>query len=87
MWVDVPLLAGALGVLAWRFGLQSKEIAGTIGGIAPDFEHVPSVFGLKSPDDGLFPTHSGLLPHGRGYEYLSQAVIAAVCIVVLAIGE
>lgn len=54
---DGPLAAGALALLAWKFGPNSPEFLGALGGVLPDSEHLPTKLGLWSDGDELFPTH------------------------------
>jgi hypothetical protein len=54
---DVPLATLTVGLLAKRFGWDSPEMLGAVGGMAPDAEHVPTALGWQSDTDERFPTH------------------------------
>lgn len=85
-WVDVPLTAGALGLVAAWKGADSPELWGALGGVAPDAEHALVVTGMIEPEQEVFPTHvrSGSL-HGRqNDERTSQLAVAAASLLLLA---
>lgn len=55
--VEAPLLLGTMGgIAAWK-GLDSPEFWGTLGGVAPDFEHALLVGGIIGPEHEVFPSH------------------------------
>jgi hypothetical protein len=87
--VEVPLMAAAIaGIAAWR-GVDSPEVWGALGGIAPDAEHALLVPGLINTDQEVFPTHlkDGKY-HGRDSgERWSQALIVLAAVAVVALGE
>jgi len=79
---EALLLSATLALLAAVRGPESKEIAGAIGGAAPDIENlVGRCFGI--PDEKLIlPTHSTF--HGRKTEGLGpQVAIALACLAVV----
>lgn len=86
--VDAALTAAALAVLAGRYGADSPELAGALGGIAPDLEHVPSLLGLKGEEGKIFPTHGDkqLLPHaGKPSHDLAQIAVGALALLSLVV--
>lgn len=86
--VEIPLMAAALtGIAAWR-GVDSPELWGALGGIAPDAEHALLVPGLITTDQEVFPTH---LKDGKYHgpdsgERWSQALIVLAAVAVVAVG-
>lgn len=82
--VEAPLLAGAMGLIAWRFGFKSPEFIGAFGGMAPDLENAAMLTGLIPREAMRFPTHLGDDRHGPKIDSaLPQALLAAVCLVYL----
>lgn len=81
--IEVPLLAGALAVIAKRYGVKSKQFAGAIGAILPDSEHALLLSGLIDQEDEVFPTHwrDGLLHGPDSGERISQVIIALAGII------
>lgn len=63
--VELPLLLGALALLACRHGSFSPAFWGAIGGVLPDIENGLHLLGVIPERAKVFPTHSGLFPHGR----------------------
>jgi hypothetical protein len=55
--VDAPLAALTMGLLAKRYGWDSPEVMGAVGGMAPDAEHLPTALGWQSDTSEIFPTH------------------------------
>jgi hypothetical protein len=55
--LDAPLAAVAFAAIACRYGFDSPEMIGALGGIAPDFEHIPTALGMQTSEDEIFPTH------------------------------
>ena len=55
--VDGPLASGALLLIGLRYGWDSPEWTGAIGGITPDMEHLPTKLGWRTPEEEIFPTH------------------------------
>jgi hypothetical protein len=85
---EAPLLAAALGVIAWRCGVGSPELAGAAGAVLPDVENGAWMIGLLPRDRVIFPTHVG---NGKfhGPEAQSawpQAPLALACLVLLLSG-
>ena len=82
--VEAPLLALALGLIAWRKGPLSPEVAGAVGAISPDFENAAATTGLIPQSMMVFPTHQGPGTHGRQTEtLLPQIALATVCLAVV----
>lgn len=81
--VELPLLGATLGFVAWRFGIDSPQMAGAIGAITPDFENGFGRLGLL-PGGTVFPTHTQrkwFIGHGRKVKSpLPQIVLALVCL-------
>lgn len=67
---ETPIVFGTLAAVGWRHGWDSPQFLGALGGICPDFEHIPWEL-RKDPrrhgpmEEKLFPTHSGQLQHGH----------------------
>jgi hypothetical protein len=87
--VEVPLMAAAVLLIGKLKGFDSPEFWGALGAISPDSEHGLAATGLTSFDRELFPTHmNNARLHGRcSNERLSQAIIAGVSALVLAMGK
>jgi hypothetical protein len=67
---DAPVAALAFAFIAWKYGADSPEMAGALGGVIPDAEHVPAVFGAGHEHE-IFPTHGDFpqpWPHSMGIE-------------------
>lgn len=64
--VDGMIAAGVVGWLSSRFGTDSPQVAGALGGVAPDIEHGLSRCCIIREEQKVFPTHGRcLIPHGR----------------------
>lgn len=86
--VEAPLLAATLGVIAWRFGVNSPEFLGAVGAISPDFENAAAMTGLIPREAMVFPTHQGEHHHGPKVDSaLPQGVLAAACTAYLLLGQ
>lgn len=80
--VEAALLALALGAIAAANGLDSPEVAGACGAVAPDLENAASRVGLIPETAMVFPTHRGESCHGpRTGSALPQGILAAACLV------
>ncbi|MCC6484486.1 MAG: hypothetical protein IT209_06515 [Armatimonadetes bacterium] len=84
LWADALLTPIVLTWISRKFGVNSSEMAGALGGLSPDIEHLPAALGVREEYGSLFPTHNHLLPHGRSDEYLSQILIGAGALLALA---
>jgi hypothetical protein len=84
--VSVVLLAGLLGV-----GGISPVLLGALGATLPDVENLLWKLGIISEKHKFFPTHSGLIEHGRargggvkaeiGVSILSAAVVVLAVLI------
>jgi len=78
-------LASLLLLALLPFGSWAAAIGG-IGGMLPDLENLLQKLGKMRCDQFVFPSHTGVIPHGRelGPRNLAwQAAIFVVCIVAL----
>ena len=62
--IDGLLTVGIVYVL-WKKTDDPRVLWGAAGGLLPDVEHALSGLGIIRDDQKIFPTHSGLLRHGR----------------------
>lgn len=66
---ETPLVFATLARIGQQHGWNSSELWGAIGGVCPDFEHIPYEL-MKHPrrheamEEKFFPTHNGLVEHG-----------------------
>lgn len=82
--VDGMIAAGVVGWLGSRFGTDSPQVAGALGGIAPDLEHGLSRCGIIREEQKVFPTHGRcLIPHGRKTSNPIVQVIVATAAIAL----
>jgi hypothetical protein len=87
--VDAAVSVGLLA-LVWVLSGFSPLLFGALGAVAPDFENLLWKAGLLPEDKKIFPTHSGLLRHGRasiGWGPVTEVVMSAfsVGMVILAV--
>jgi len=75
--VELPMMLSALGFLAVRHGASSPAFLGAVGGVLPDVENGLWMLGVVPERAKLFPTHSGLLPHGRPIGSIGNQVLLA----------
>ncbi|MEJ5297290.1 MAG: hypothetical protein WHZ52_04550 [Armatimonadota bacterium] len=80
--LDLVLAGAALGGIAAGFGARSAEFWGAVGAVIPDVEHGLVLAGLMEEHHCLFPTHTGVLPHGRDGGFLWQAAAAGAALAV-----
>jgi hypothetical protein len=82
MKVELPFLGTALGLIAWRYGVNSKQFWGAVGGFSPDIENGLFLLGLLPGQ--VYPTHtkrSWFIGHGEKVKsVIPQIILAAVCI-------
>ena len=83
--MSVALLAGI-----FAFSGFSPVFVGALGSVAPDFENLLWKIGIIEEGKKIFPTHSGLIKHGRarsGSGPATEVVMSAfsVAVVILAI--
>lgn len=82
--VELPLLLLALGLLSARHGARSAAFWGALGGVLPDVENGLHQIGLVPERAKLFPTHNGVLPHGRPIRSITnQLLLVLVALLVL----
>lgn len=67
---EAPFLLGTLGLIVWRHGWKSAQLWGALGGICPDFEHIPAELKrdprrFEAMPAKRFPTHNGRARHAR----------------------
>ncbi|HEX8834076.1 MAG TPA: hypothetical protein VF719_07735 [Abditibacteriaceae bacterium] len=78
---ETPIVFATMARIAQQHGWNSPEFFGALGGICPDFEHIPAEL-KKDPrrfeamEEKLFPTHNGTVEHGTWpyKEYLGVAM-------------
>jgi hypothetical protein len=79
--IELPIMLGALGFLAVRHGARSPAFVGAVGGVLPDVENGLHMLGVVPERAKVFPTHSGLLPHGRPIpSIINQVLLAAAAL-------
>jgi hypothetical protein len=85
---SVALLVGIL-----IFSGFSPVFVGALGAVAPDFENLLWKTGIIEERNKIFPTHSGLIKHGRAQagsgpatEILMSAASVAVVVLAMVIG-
>lgn len=67
---ETPLVFATLARIGQVHGWNSSEMWAAIGGVCPDFEHIPYEL-RKDPrrfepmEEKFFPTHNGTVDHGR----------------------
>jgi hypothetical protein len=83
MKVELPLLAVIMSFIAWRFGLNSKQFWGAVGGFSPDVENGLEILGVVR--QSLYPTHTKqpwFVGHGRKVKtIIPQLILIVVCII------
>jgi hypothetical protein len=82
---EAPLLLAALGLIAWRYGVRSPELAGATGAVLPDVENAAWMTGLMPRDRVIFPTHrdEGRYHGPEAQSAWPQAPIALACLAFL----
>ena len=83
--VEAPLAAAMFAYLIKRYGLNSPQVIGAFGAIAPDGENAAGVLGIISPDLTVFPTHndkrSWFVGHGAKVSSpIPQIALAIICL-------
>ena len=67
---ETPLVFSTVARIVQQHGWDSPQFWGAVGGILPDFEHIPAEL-LKDPrrhepmSQKLFPTHNSTLNHAK----------------------
>jgi len=68
--IETPLVFGTLWYVGHKHGWDSPQFLGALGGVCPDFEHIPAEL-RKDPrrfepmPEKHFPTHNGTVKHAR----------------------
>lgn len=86
--IRVEILLGvlALVLVIWAGGPTAPVLLGAIGGVLPDLENLAWKLGWLPEERKIFPTHTGLIPHGRELgpgNLWVQTALSLVCIVAL----
>ena len=85
--IEVPLVFGTLFYVGWRHGWTSSQFLGAFGAMMPDFEHIPAEL-RKDPrrfepmEEKLFPTHNGIVPHGKWPLHFNWGVVMQIVLFV-----
>ena len=84
--LDVALLAVVAAGLALAGAATLPVMLGLLGGALPDLENLHIKLGLLAEEERRWPTHSGLLPHGRlaarGPSLALQVLLVALAVAV-----
>lgn len=90
--VDAVMSVALLGGI-FAFSGFSPIFVGALGAVAPDFENLLWKMGIIEERSKIFPTHSGLIRHGRARagsgpatEVLMSAFSVAVVVLAIMIG-
>ena len=62
--IDAVMSVALLGAI-FAFSGFSPMFVGALGAVAPDFENLLWKIGIISEKSKIFPTHSGLIKHGK----------------------
>lgn len=87
--IEVALMAAALyGIAKWR-GVDSPELWGAVGAVAPDAEHGLMLAGIITPEQEVFPTHieNGKLHGAESNERWSQLIIAGTSLLIMTLKD
>ncbi len=84
MKIELPLLAAILILIAWRFGVMSKQFWGAVGGFSPDIENGLEILGIVPHT--LYPTHTNypwFIGHGHKVKSIvPQIILIVLCLVI-----
>lgn len=90
--IDAVMSVALLGAI-FAFSGFSPMFVGALGAVAPDFENLLWKIGIISEKSKIFPTHSGLIKHGKARvgsgpatEILMSAFSVAVVVLAMMIG-
>lgn len=90
--IDAVLSVAVLGGI-FAFSGFSPVFVGALGAVAPDFENLLWKTGIIEEKSKIFPTHSGLIKHGRaragsgpGTEILMSVFSVALVVLAIMIG-
>lgn len=83
--VEAPLAAAMFVYLIKRYGLNSPQVIGAFGAIAPDGENAAGVLGIIPIEKTVFPTHNEEKPwfvgHGaKAPSPIPQIILAVICL-------
>ena len=80
--VELPLLAVTISAIALKYGIQSPEFWGAVGGFSPDFENAAWMYGLMKKENCRFPTHvnDGKYHAPSLKTAVPQALLVAACL-------
>lgn len=67
---ETPLVFATMARIVQQHGWKSPQFWGALGGICPDFEHIPAELRKdprrhKAMSEKIFPTHNGQVEHGE----------------------
>jgi hypothetical protein len=86
--IELPLMLATLAILACRYGVAGPTFWGALGGVLPDVENGLHQVGLMPESARLFPTHNGMLPHGRPIRSIAnQLLLVLAALLVLRQGR
>lgn len=87
--LDVLTAGGVVALLCRKYGVESPQVAGAVGGIIPDIEHGLSRLGVINERQKLFPTHRpGMIPHGRRTKNPTlQVLVGATSLLIIAVRD
>jgi len=87
--IEAPLAVAMFAYLIKRYGLNSPQVAGAFGAIAPDGENAAAVLGIIPADSTVFPTHNDKKPWfvGHGSKVPSPIPQIALAIICLALAD
>lgn len=82
--VELPLMLVTLALLARWQGVASPALWGAVGGVLPDAENGFHLLGVIPESAKRFPTHNGVLPHGRPiHSIANQLALVLAALLVL----
>ena len=82
---ETPLVVATMARIVQQHGWNSPQFWGALGGILPDFEHIPAEL-RQDPrrhepmEEKLFPTHNNQVPHGAWSLHESLGVVMQVAL-------
>lgn len=80
---ETPIVFGTLARIGLHHGWNSSQFWGALGGVCPDFEHIPYEL-RKDPrrheamDEKWFPTHNNQIKHGGWPLHFNWGVLMQV---------
>lgn len=87
--VEAPLALAMFAYLVMRYGINSPQVIGALGAVAPDGENAAMVLGLIPEEKTFFPTHNKNAPWyvGHGAKVPSPIPQIALTIICLALAD